>query len=565
MTAATPPPVVTHPFDALGRVAKAIWIACTTVAVGVLLAFISSNLPVQEVAKRMTTRIYAPFLTLGYSTQGQGAITIMTLDDVDLQRLGLSWPVPLDYYQRLIDRLVAFQPRALFIDVLFLDNRDDRLIDKLRQSTCKASDAGVAVFIATLARPDGTLADTPGVMPASNVEKALFGARNQLGKPCVIPTLATIAPDKLDQSQWQYPLERNPENGRSSVALAMFCHFNTDQCPRDISAPQALIWGTRAAPTNEETMISRNAAGGISPICRSQWHLSEAVPGLSLLKTLTSHNPQLPLCPYHQVIPVRAFQYLDNPAAGYGFSAAEMTTALTGKMVLIGADLAASGDNVISPFHGRLPGVHVHAMALDNLIETRGHYIEDGEFSHHHGWNTRTNWFTALAIVLTAITLGAWGLIRRRPEHADTSNKSKHSEAIGRARTFEYLRQQPVLRWSIRVLAFVLLFIPTLLAAMLGYPKATKEKFLTAAKWAVAGAVVYALLSVLLLWLGYVVFRQGPLVIIEYVMFPLLAHFTHLGEVFAKRIYLWGASFAQPSQWAYLSRINAEAAAPHAD
>ncbi len=575
MTTVKPSPVA-HPFDGLGSVAKALWIGCTTVVVGLLLAFISSSLPVQEIAKRMTTRIYAPLLTLNYSTQGRDTITIMTLDDVDLQSYGLSWPVPLDYYQRLIDRVVTFQPRAIFIDVLFLDNRDNRLIDKLRQSACKASDAGVPVFLATMARPDGILAVTkPGVLPASNVEEALFNALNSAGQPCVIPTLATIAPDKLDQSQWQYPLERNAENKRSSVALAMFCHFNMDQCPRDVGEPQALIWGTRAAPTNEQTMISRNAEGGVSPICRSQWHMSEVVPGVSLLETLITHRPPLPLCPYHQVIPVRAFQYLDSPASGYGFSATEMKTALNGKMVMVGADLAASGDNVVSPFHGRLPGVHVHAMALDNLIETRGRYVEDGEFGAHHGWNTRTNWFTLLAIISTATTLSCWSLIRRRPRLP--SERPRTPRHAGPVKTFfhrfyarlkhaeNYLKKQPVMWVSTQFLIFLLLLVPTLVAALLGYPKATTEKFWIVVKWSAAGALVYGMLSLLLLWLGYGVFRQGPLVIIEYVMFPLLAHFTHLGEIFAKRVYLWYASLKQPSPLTYMGLVNAASVVTHAD
>lgn len=575
MTAVKPSPVA-HPFDCLGPVAKALWIGCITVIVGLFLALISSNLPVQEIAKRMTTRIYAPFLTLNYSTQGRDTITIMTLDDVDLQSYGLSWPVPLDYYQRLIDRVVTFQPRAIFIDVLFLDNRDNQLINKLRQSTCRASDAGVPIFIATMARPDGTLADAkPSFLPTSNVEEALFNARNSAGQPCVIPTLATIAPDKLDQSQWQYPLGRNAENKRSSVALAMFCHFNMDQCPRDVSAPQALIWGTRAAPTNEETMISRNAEGGISPVCRSQWQMREAIPGVSLVETLITHKPLLPLCPYHQVIPVRAFQYLDSPVSGDGFSAAEMKTALNGKMVMLGADLAAYGDNVVSPFHGRLPGVHVHAMALDNLIETRGRYVEDGEFGAHHGWNTRTNWFTLLAIISTATTLSCWSLIRRRPRLPNEGPRTLRQ--AGLIKTFfhrfyarskhvkNYLKKRPVIWVSTQFLIFLLLLVPTFFAALLGYPKATTEKFWIVAKWSIAGALVYGMLSLVLLWLGYGVFRQGPLVIIEYVMFPLLAHFTHLGEILAKRVYLWYASLKQPSPLMYIGSVNAASAVTHAD
>ena len=550
-----PPPII-HPFDLLGRVAKALWVAFVTVAVGVLLAYISSSLPVQEIAKRMMTRIYAPFLTLNYSTQGRDTITVMTVDDVDLQSYGLSWPIPLDFYQRLIDRLVSFRPRAVFLDVLFLDDRDVRQVEKLRQSTCKASDAGVPVFIATMARPDGALTGgNASVIPPSNVEASLFNAKNSIGKPCVVPTLANITPDKLDQSQWQYPLTRNIESGRSSVALSMFCQFNTDQCPRDIDEPMALIWGTRASLTNEQTMMSRDAAGRVAPICRSQWHPAETIPGVSVWQAVTGHSPALPLCPYHQVIPIRAFQYLDRPVAGYGFSSSEMSASISGKIVLVGADLAASGDNVISPFHGRLPGVHVHAMALDNLIETRGLYIQDGEFGGHRGWNTRTNWFTVLAVIFTAFTLCGWSLVRPRPSGVnDNGNRNKHE-----------LKKSTKPPFLLRVLVVVILFIPTFVAALLGYPKAKKEKLSTTVKWAIGGALVYGLLSVLLLWLGYVIFRQGPLVIIKYVMFPLLAHFTHLGELFTKRIYLWWISLAQPSPWQYMSKVNSAAGTSHPD
>lgn len=567
-------PPVAHPFDQLGTVAKALCTGLTTVAVGLLLAYISSSLPVQEIAKRMTTRIYAPFLTLNYSTQGREAITIMTVDDADLHAYGLTWPVSLDYYQRLIDRVMTFQPRAIFIDVLFLDNRDSLLIDKLSRSTCRASDAGVPIFIATMARSDGVLGDgKPSLLPASNVENTLFSARNSTGKPCVIPTLANIAPDKLDQSQWQYPIERNAESGRSSVALAMFCHFNVDQCPRDLSEPQALIWGTRAAPTNEQTMISRNVAGGTSSICRSQWHMSEAIPGLGLWQKLITHTPSLPLCPYHQVIPVRAFQYLDNPVAGYGFSANEIRDALNGKMIFIGADLAAAGDNVVSPFHGRLPGVHVHAMALDNLIETRGRYIEDGEFGSHQGWNTRTNWFTLSAIILTTTTLVGWSLLRRRtissnqpltaPLPIGPIRKQINILRVRLKANKAYFEKKYAVRISVRILSFIVLFFPTLIAALLGYPRATVDNFLTTLKWMLAGILVYSLLSILLLLLGYVVFRQGPLVIIEYVMFPLLAHFMHLGEIFAKRIYLWAASLKRSSPWTYMAQVNAASPGSH--
>jgi CHASE2 domain-containing sensor protein len=40
--------------------------------------------------------------------------------------------------------------------------------------------------------------------------------------------------------------------------------------------------------------------------------------------------------------------------------------------VLIGADILGSGDRIESPVHGQVPGVYLHAMALDNLLTFGG-------------------------------------------------------------------------------------------------------------------------------------------------------------------------------------------------
>ena len=69
--------------------------------------------------------------------------------------------------------------------------------------------------------------------------------------------------------------------------------------------------------------------------------------------------------------------------------------------------------------------------------------------------------------------------------------------------------------------------------------------------------LVYVVLAVVVFYLGYYVFLQGPLAIIEYVMFPVMAHFLHLGETIAMRSkHLWESLHAEApwSRWAFLEQ-----------
>ena len=78
----------------------------------------------------------------------------------------------------------------------------------------------------------------------------------------------------------------------------------------------------------------------------------------------------------------------------------------------------------------------------------------------------------------------------------------------------------------------------------------------------VAGAF-FGVLGALVFYLGYYVLFQGPLSIIEYVLFPLMSHFLHLGEMFAHRSrQLWCALWAS-NPWAEWARQGRDAVEGH--
>ena len=544
-----------------------VYVVVSTVVTGLFLAWVSDKLLVDEVVKRATTRIYAPLLSLNYPDAGQRSITVVTLDDTDLKEYGLNWPVPLDYYQRLLDGIVKLKPKAIFLDVVFLDSKPKREIDALIGAACRATEAGVPFFMATFARE----------ALSSNAERLLFEARTAAGRPCALPVRSNVTPDTLDQSHWAYPLRPRVEDEHSSrtdlpdsVALSIYCRFYAASCPTHTEVPLALVWATKAAPTNHQIMVTRDANGALEPVCRKDWDLWEVIPGAHILSRLAGH-PNLPLCPYNQVVPVRAFK-------GQGFSPTQLDEALAGKVVMIGADLKAVGDNSFSPLHGRLPGVHVHAMALDNLISFDGQYRANGDFEWHELWHSQANRFIFLSLLLTAAVMVLW---KRYKVHATPSGLA--TELVSRGSFSQWPFVQRLQRagdrhagsWlmltmvsgslvGLKLLVRLSLVVCLPLLLMLGWPRlGFTEKSRHEFKQARWGVLIYLTLGALVFYLGYYVFFQGPLSIIEYVLFPLMSHFLHLGELFADRSrQLWCALRAS-NPWDEWARQGSQASDEH--
>lgn len=504
-----------------------LYVVIMTIAVGLLLAWLSNKLPIEEVIKRATTRIYAPLLSLDYSDAGQRAITILTLDDTDLKEYGLSWPVPLDYYQRLLDGVVKRKPKAIFLDVLFLDNKPKNEVDSLIGAACRAADAGVPFFLATFALES----------LSSDTERQLFAARTKSGMPCAIPVRPNVTPDSFDQSQWAYPLRpRNDGEDKDnaslpdSVALSIYCRLNAKTCPANTQVPLALIWATNAAPTNAATMVTKDDQGNLKPVCRGVWNWWEVIPGAVMFRKIANMS-MLPLCPYNQVIPVRAFK-------NYGFTADQLDQELQDKVVMIGADLKSIGDNLFSPLHGRLPGVHVHAMALDNLISFDGKYRENGDFEWHELWHSSANIFIFLSLLLTAGVMVRWNIYKKQMLAVKSSQ-----------------RTPPKYPWLSK--ARMIILSPYML--IMGAPGLGKRELTLFQRLAVPciEVTIYILVGVIVFKIGYDGFLLGPLSIIEYVLFPLMAHFLHLGETFAVRSKQILYSLLEPKDpWAHWARLK---------
>jgi CHASE2 domain-containing sensor protein len=69
-------------------------------------------------------------------------------------------------------------------------------------------------------------------------------------------------------------------------------------------------------------------------------------------------------CPYNQWIPGEAVLFASGPA-----QQETLRALFEDRIVMIGADIKGAPDLIQTPVHGQIPGVFLHAMALDNLLE----------------------------------------------------------------------------------------------------------------------------------------------------------------------------------------------------
>jgi len=294
----------------------------------------------------------------------RGQITVMLYDSAYLHDTGSAWPIPYrdhaDWLMRIAGDSQA-RPKAVFVDLTFGEARPDPTLPQLRDALCELHRQGVPVFLAAL--PDGT-----GRLSVH----AGLAAAGEDGRPCYTLVGVDAMPDPVDRRSWAYPLTRHwdgrgwaagpapagaPAYRSAAMALAQDV-AGIELGPE--TEPMSLVWGTRPA------------AGPAAMPCRPDtkgW--TRLVP--RPLRQLWQDEAEraTPLCPFHRTLSMAQVRNLSDEA---------LASAVAGRYVMIGGAVPGHNDFVYSPVHGQLPGVYVHAMALDNLLTYRQTYKQSGEW-----------------------------------------------------------------------------------------------------------------------------------------------------------------------------------------
>lgn len=318
------------------------------------------------VLTRFMARVQAPLTAqFNYPVQARDQITVVMYDQEFLQATGSAWPISYQDHADALLRLVAepaARPKAIMLDITFGQERNDPTVSTLLQALCSIqNDYKVPVFLAALPSPkDGRLM----------VRTGLSADQTKDEKNCFTLVGVDYVPDPSDGIAWTYQMSRHLTDAgwQSGLGVGPELHPTYRSAAMSIAqdaahlelgeetVPLALVWGHNSANQAEKPESLSHCRPG-------QAHWKNLVPGV--LRQIWEEPSQLPLCPYHQTLSMAQLGFLTE---------AELAPYLTDKYVFVGAQVPGYNDFADSPVHGLIPGVYMHAMALDNLLTYKNEY-----------------------------------------------------------------------------------------------------------------------------------------------------------------------------------------------
>jgi len=381
---------VTEPHSSAGNVRFYFRSLVIAALVAIVMLWATPRLaPSSDLLTYAVARLQARLVGGYYSPAHRNDTTVVLIDDDSLDPQKGAWPVPYRTHARWLRNIgLIHKPRALFLDITFDRERDDPTLPELMSALCELRDAGVPVFLAALPGADGAL-------------RVRSGLANPVGQaPCFTLVDVRYAPSKVDRLVWSYPLWSDPDTRSAALAIA--------QDAAGISLPRtrdamALTWGVNNLDQRRLTPDCRLARGGIG----------EMLPTY-LRQLLGQADADMPVCPYTRTLALSELRAADADEA-------RLDDLLKGRYVMIGGALSGFNDTVLSPVHDVVPGVFMHAMALDNLLTYQDRYKRAVE------WDIWPNvlWLLGIPVVMAAHLLhwlSQW-LARRLRERSPYARK----------------------------------------------------------------------------------------------------------------------------------------------
>lgn len=364
----------------------------------------ASDRVADQVYQRITAADY------GKDRKGQAAISVVYLDEASIETMkGYGWtrfPPTFDQQWLMLEDLMLVgggPPAVMFVDFVYMGqggpsegfdvflagvsaatkaeawmNKPGCVADPLVKIGCIVLSGGVPMIFA---KP------SPGELELfTDVQRQLDSVA--VLAPALVSAEAypTIADYAFDPAKAQRLGVHGFDVSPAVAAYAAWCLKRADACrvepfqrmrrqakaaldgapPRTINpdaafdAPLDVVWGSRPDPAYVD--MTRRVSGAAPP-CRtagSGWR-ERLVEQWAGLRGPGAGKAQE--CPYNLAVGY------DRLVSGVGLESADLERLLANKIVMVGGHFRASNDWVDSPVHGQLPGVHLHAMALDNLMQ----------------------------------------------------------------------------------------------------------------------------------------------------------------------------------------------------
>lgn len=309
-----------------------------------------------------------------YGQAAQSRIAVVLVDERTLRSRGESWPPRYLFYSELVRRIARQQPAAIFLDVLVEDRRayDETLGPAQDELQRALAQSGVPFFIGTLdERSRSVFAQVPGVRSTlvgwSGHERdypLLVGPGHYFDDGAAIEPVEGGSCDSDAQPTAAFSLYRQLcADGRQAGCPAALAAGDTAA----FCKAMVVQWGRKVSDEVVQRQLidaAQCSAGDVSTWASLLEGARAFLATLSLGVDEEADGRLRQPCPY--ALTLRAEDLGTAKASGL----------LKDRVVMIGVDLKGIHDRVESPVHGQIPGVYLHAMALDNLLEWNAQYYQ---------------------------------------------------------------------------------------------------------------------------------------------------------------------------------------------
>ncbi len=333
-----------------------------------------------------------------YDSTAQDKITVVLIDDSYIREIGESWPMSYIAQDMLLTDILAFKPKAVFIDLLYSHNHETpndslhQLVDTISQNEINA-DSAIPIFIPLVVQ------DVQGVDTCSSSRDFPPDSKEANAKKDIesnIPVIIEIEQSNAHKTYtgWAgcgdgYPSFIFQDKQYMTPAFALYeevCRADDKTFKADCSALQAgdysafkkpmmVRWGTIVSKEHKAAL----KAGGIlcADIDKDSFSSKIGYLGSQLWSAVgqsfssTANRGKSESCTYTDT--VHATWFLGG---GSQKTHEDLKGLIGGRIVLLGTQITGVHDTTISPINGQVPGVYLFAMALDNYLTYGSDYFK---------------------------------------------------------------------------------------------------------------------------------------------------------------------------------------------
>lgn len=330
-------------------------------------------------------KIMSPF----FPVKGHEDVSILLIDDLAIDnakaaadRYGnegyMSFPPSMTDYTRLLQQLMFYRPKAVFFDLLLLDERGDKIDNILFYDAIEELQRlGTQVYFANPRLHYASAVFGEGEVTCQKNSLQLFGKLEEVSN--ALPFV------NYQGFSHYYPLRAYSacaEGMSFSPALLVYNQiYNLGENKFASTAfedPLSIEWGNGTSRFNFKrhgSAATDDCGETPTQFWEKFWRSLKFFWGVVFQKYDTEVDRST--CYFHSFLSVKEFSDLyqeygnraDNPLDSFARE----------KIIFVGADLAGIPDLHETPTIGKIPGVAVHAMALGNLIAMGDDYLRPPE------------------------------------------------------------------------------------------------------------------------------------------------------------------------------------------